>query len=844
MDESSSVRRLLALLCCFTLLCSCGQKKENQTSDNQPSAPAADWPREITKDGDRLTFYQPQVDAWTDYRQLDGRVAIVLTPAGEQSVTGMITLQAQTDTDFDERTVAIHDIRITNVLFPSLDDTTQQKMRSVAERLFPNDAVLISLDRMLATAEDSERPGKTVALRTDPPKIFVSIEPAILLLVDGEPVRAPIARTSIEVIVNANWDLFFDKERHQYYLSLSPLWLQAPTLNGPWTIATHLPADMSELPDDWAEVKKTIPPSSPTNGLAPRVFYSDTAAELIAFDGSPKWQAIEGTNLAYASNTDSDFFIDYTSNRFYYLTSGRWFTSLQRTGPWSFASDKLPADFANIPTNSPAADVLPNVPGTDEAREAVMMAQIPTLAVVNKAEAAAAVKVNYQGEPEFKPIETTQLSYAVNTDNKVIKVGDLYYLCFQGVWFMSRGPKGPWETAASVPSAIYQIPSSSPVYNVTYVKVYESTPTTVTCGYTAGYTGTFILGMAVGAAIAYGTGYRYPPYVYYPRKPVAVPYYVGYPRTYGVGVHYNYYSGGFYAQRSVYGPYGTASRAAWYNPSTGFYGRAATVQTRAGGATIAQAYNPWTGTYAATRQGSNAYSQWGSSVAVRGDQWAQTAHRSNANGTVAGGRTSEGGRAVGGVGSGGSGFVGQDKNNNMYAGKDGNIYKKDTNGNWSKHGNGGWSSVPPPATPYKTSQSTQQRSISNTRSTAQPTTAQAKTPDVNRGPSASNTRPATQTTTAQAKASSVKGAASAQTTPPRASAGTSQYPSAPSRPGTQARTSPSTQPSTNPVQQLDRESAARQRGAQQSQQYQTNRQSRAAASDNGGSAGRARRRRP
>jgi hypothetical protein len=817
-NESRPVRRLLAALCCFTLLYGCGPKKGNQIAENQQGAPAVDWPREIKKDGNRLTFYQPQVDSWTDYLQLDGRVAIVLTPAGEQSVTGMVTLQAQTDTNFDERTVAIHDIRITSALFPSLDDTTQQKMRSITEALFPKDAVLISLDRMLAAAEDSEMPGKTVALKTDPPKIFVSIEPAILLLVDGEPVRAPIAQTSIEVIVNANWDLFFDKKSHQYYLSLSPLWLQAPTLNGPWNNATNLPADMSELPDDWAEVKKTIPPSSPAGGSVPKVFYSDTAAELIAFDGSPQWQAIDGTNLAYATNTDCDFFIDYTSNRFYYLTSGRWFTALQRTGPWSFASDKLPADFSIIPTNSPAADVLPNVAGTDESREAVMMAQIPTLAVVNKSEAAAAVKVNYQGQPQFKPIETTQLSYAVNTDSKVIKVGDLYYLCFQGVWFMSRGANGPWETASAVPSAIYQIPSSSPVYNVTYVKVYESTPTTVTYGYTAGYTGTFILGMAVGAAIAYGTGYRYPPYVYYPRKPIAVPYYVGYPRTYGVGVHYNYYSGGFYAQKSVYGPYGMASRAAWYNPSTGFYGRAATVQTRVGGATVAQAYNPWTGTYAATRQGSNAYSQWGSSVAVRGDQSAQTAHKSNANGAVAGGRTSEGGRVVGGVGRGGSGFVGQDKNNNMYAGKDGNIYKKDPNGNWSKYGNAGWSSVPPPATPYKSPQNTQQRSTSNARATAQPATSQA--------------RP-----------NSVKGGSSAQTMPARASSGPSQYPSQ-TRPGTQARPNPSTQPSTNPVQQLDRDSVARQRGAQQAQQYQANRQSRAATSDlGGGSSGRTRARR-
>jgi hypothetical protein len=811
-NGSEFKRRFLAALCCFTLVCGCGTKKENQTVAQQGAAPTEDWPRKIAANGNQLTYYQPQVDSWTDYRQLDGRVAVVLTPAGGQSVPGMITLQAQTSTDMEERTVVIHDIKLTNSLFPSLDEATQQKMRAIVEGLFPKDSVLISLDRMLAAAEHSEGPGQKITLKTDPPKIFVSIEPAILLLVDGEPVRAPIPQTSIEVIVNANWDLFFDKAGHQFYLSQAPLWLGAPTLNGPWSIVTSLPPDMTKLPDDWEDVKKTIPPAVPAGTQAPKVFYNNNAAELIAFDGAPQWDAIPGTNLAYATNTDSDFFIDYTTNRFYYLTSGRWFTALQRNGPWSFASDKLPADFGTIPPDSPAADVLPSVPGTDDARDAVMMAQIPTLAVVNKAAAAADVKVSYEGEPQFKPIETTQLSYAVNTDSKVIKVGDLYYLCFQGVWFMSRGANGPWETATTVPASVYQIPPSSPVHNVTYVKIYETTPETVTCGYTAGYMGTFVLGMAVGAAIAYGTGYRYPPYVYYPPRPV--PYYVGYPRTYGVGVHYNYYTGGYHAQRSVYGPYGAASRSAWYNPSTGFYGRSASVQTIAGGRTVGQAYNPWTGTYAATRQGSNAYAQWGSSVAVRGDEWVQTAHRSNANGTVGGVRTSEGGRAVGGIGYGRSGVIGQDKDNNMYAGKDGNIYKKDTSGNWQKYDNGGWSNVPPPTSPYKDSSKAQQRSASQTRPTTQPATSQARTNSANRG-----STPKTMQT--------------------RISGGLSQHPSAQTLPAAQSRPSAS-----QPIQQLDRDAAARQRGAQQTQQYQTNRQNRTATSDVGaGLSGRTRNRR-
>ncbi len=41
------------------------------------------------------------------------------------------------------------------------------------------------------------------------------------------------------------------------------------------------------------------------------------------------------------------------------------------------------------------------------------------------------------------------------------------------VWVASgilpASPQGPWALATSVPQVIYTIPSSSPVYNVTYV---------------------------------------------------------------------------------------------------------------------------------------------------------------------------------------------------------------------------------------------------------------------------------------------------------------------------------------------------------------------------------------
>ena len=45
---------------------------------------------------------------------------------------------------------------------------------------------------------------------------------------------------------------------------------------------------------------------------------------------------------------------------------------------------------------------------------------------------------------------------------------------------------------AFLAAVIYTIPASSPLYYVTYVKIYEVTPTTVSVGYTPGYTGTVV----------------------------------------------------------------------------------------------------------------------------------------------------------------------------------------------------------------------------------------------------------------------------------------------------------------------------------------------------------------
>jgi hypothetical protein len=504
--------------------------------------------------------------------------------------------------------------------------------------------------------------------------------------------------------------------------------------------------------------------------------------------------------------------------------AGRWFRAKSLDGPWTFATIDLPADFAKIPVSSPAARVLVSVPGTDEAEDAVLLAQVPTTVIVDRAKAEAEVKVAYDGPPKFEPIESTSMSYASNTADKIVKLGDLYYLCFQGVWFMSTTAEGPWKTADSVPHEIYTIPASSPVYNITYV-TQTTTPSGETeASSTAGYLGMFIIGAAVGAAVAYGSGYYYPPYFYY--GPYPYPIYRPYPITYGVGAFYNPHNGAYGYARGAYGPYGGVAGAAWYNPSTGTYGRAAGGCTAYGCAGGARAYNPYTGAYGATRQGSNAYSQWGGSVVTKGDKWAQSGHYTDSRGTIAGARTSEGGRVVGGSGQNGSGFVGQSGAGDVYAGKDGNVYKKTDNG-WQQYQNGGWNSV----------------DSSGAKSTAQ---AQAANAQNQRGQNAQSAaagrQPSTQPATAQANTGAQKSAPTAST-----QAAGQRVQSGQTSTGASDRAQRSTQPSTSQraggasqyagqssqVQDLNREAQARQTGSQRTQNFE--RQNRSSAGRTTGS---------
>ncbi len=211
--------------------------------------------------------------------------------------------------------------------------------------------------------------------------------------------------------MNTNWDLFQHGPTSTLYLRNESTWLKAADLKGPWAPAGTLPGSFSKLPaeENWKDVKANLPGKTVAPSAVPKVFVSLQPGELILLTGEPAYRPVQGTGLQWVSNTESDVFRMGTGGAVYYLVAGRWFSAPDFAGPWTFATPSLPADFKKIPLEHERSRVLASVPGTDQAAEAVLLAQIPQTARVNKKELKAP-EVAFQGDPQFTAIEQTPCS--------------------------------------------------------------------------------------------------------------------------------------------------------------------------------------------------------------------------------------------------------------------------------------------------------------------------------------------------------------------------------------------------------------------------------------------------
>ena len=435
----------------------------------QPGTPGS-WPRQVPLSNGLAEVYQPQVQSWQN-DDLAFRAAVSVTLNGQQDpVFGVVWADAQTEVDQVSRTVILDGVTLLRANFPSMADGGAQVLADL--RTFyannPPDAVPLDLVQASLGASQSAKP-QGVAVDNTPPQVIVSETPALLVPIHGNAVVRPVAGTSLGRVINTRFLILQQGTKPPYFLHVYDGWMQAPAVDGPYTVAKNPPASLAAVA---AQLSKAGVvdlldggPNAKTRASladgAPAIHVVHGPAELVVFKGKPDFTPIGGTGLLWASNTTSNVIVDTTSNLYYLLLSGRWFRGPGLSGPWTYvASNALPASFAQIPAGSPAGVVLSTVAGTPQAEEAVIAAGIPQTAKVPLTNGPTFVSA-IDGTPVMKPIAGTTLSYVANSDLPIIQVApDSWYAVQTGVWFTAPQVTGPWSIATSVPPAIYSIPPS------------------------------------------------------------------------------------------------------------------------------------------------------------------------------------------------------------------------------------------------------------------------------------------------------------------------------------------------------------------------------------------------
>jgi hypothetical protein len=546
---------ILSLFCCAVFLAASAKTQD-------------DWPKTITgSDGSIIKIYEPQPESFQG-NVLKARSAVSIVENGKTDPTfGTFWEVATVETDRDNRRISIVSVKIPNVKFPGdVDENKVNFIKTTLEAQIPSMGIEFSLDQVLSSLDMNQEEKKlSKNLNNTPPKVYYADKPSILVVIDGQPKLQRNTDWNVDVVVNTPFTIVKNNDGN-FYLYGGKHWYAAASAAGPFTYTENVPPSFERIESAVnsanADPGYSDSAAAQNNNAVSDIIVSNSPAELIQTDGHPNFTPIQGTSLSYVSNSGNDIFMDQGTQQYYVLLSGRWYRSSQLDGGWQFvAANALPGDFAKIPEGSPKDNVLASVAGTDAAREAVMDAQIPQTAKVDRRSATA--NINYDGEPKFENIDGTDMQYAVNTQGSVIRENGRYYCVDNGVWFESNSPQGPWVVSTDRPQQEEAIPPSYPVYNTKYVYIYDVTPDWAYMGYTPGYLNTYIY----GPTVVYGTGFYYSPWYgnyYYPR-----PYTWGFNMVYnpwygwslGFGYSYGWFNVGFGA--SIWGGW----RGGWWGPS-------------------------------------------------------------------------------------------------------------------------------------------------------------------------------------------------------------------------------------------------------------------------------------
>jgi hypothetical protein len=205
-------------------------------------------------------------------------------------------------------------------------------------------------------------PGRPVATA---PAIFVSTQPAEMILTDGAPEYGPVPGTRLLYVSNSSNVVFLHSGEGQYYFLVAGRWFRAKKLTGPWAAASSdLPKDFHRIPGDHplAPIRASVPGTEQAEDAVllasvPRtveVKVGEAARAAVVYNGAPKFEPVQTIAVSYAVNTAYDVFL--VSGSYYWLYEAVWYCAGSAQGPWTVCPSVSQAIY-QIPVTHPKHNV-------------------------------------------------------------------------------------------------------------------------------------------------------------------------------------------------------------------------------------------------------------------------------------------------------------------------------------------------------------------------------------------------------------------------------------------------------------------------------------------------------
>jgi hypothetical protein len=354
------------------------------------------WPRDIDIKKGVVTVYQPQIESFNG-NKLEARAAMAVKFKDQSPVFGAMWFTSRVVTDRDQHLVVFDEIDIESLKFPEGDEGNVEKLRKALTDKLSGMSLTMSLDRFTASIEHLENYQENdEGYKNTPPIVYFETDPAVLVFIDGEPILKEIENSGFKYIMNTPYFLVQSIQANQYYLKGGKWWYASSKITSGWKSIDNPPKEIIDLAEKAFQGETTDADSMTMEmDIPPKIIVSTAPSELIQTDGEPKFEPVSGTNLLFLTNSESDIIMDINSQTYYILLSGRWYASKSiENGGWSYVNpDELPTDFEKIPEESDIADIRYSVPGTQEAKDALLENSIPQTAEVDRKNASVEVKI-------------------------------------------------------------------------------------------------------------------------------------------------------------------------------------------------------------------------------------------------------------------------------------------------------------------------------------------------------------------------------------------------------------------------------------------------------------------